>query len=344
MASAFSETVSVQKLKDGLYRVLWNTHSEDSCNDYFEFFSEIYLTNFGVDECYEMKCLMQRRRFPDRVYIPSKPSLKLTLKTEGNSENCTRRKITARFFGYEKEMYYATKSWELPTWKAQWTEIDIIGCPDCNASLDFVETFEIFIDMDPYHSTIPSSKKGQQSVLNHLAHLWESKILADVTFRCENKDIKAHICIVSSGSPVLAAMFTRDFKEKQNGIAVIKEVEAEVFEKLLYFLYTGEIDFKFKELASLMAAADMYNIASLKDECEQYLSKNVTVENATTYLILAHFHDAKRLYKATLNYMQQNSEAICARPDWRNLLKDHLELGFDAMQFIVKKLDIGKGS
>ena len=109
-------------------------------------------------------------------------------------------------------------------------------------------------------------------------------------------------------------MGARKRKEKQEQIAVIKGIEAEVFEKLLYYIYTGKIYFKSEDLAALRIAADMYNAASLKDECVQYLSEHVTVENATT------------LYKSTINYMQQNAEAIYARPDWKKLLRDFLNL------------------
>ena len=91
-------------------------------------------------------------------------------------------------------------------------------------------------------------------------------------------------------------MFQNDGKEEQERIAVIKETKAEVFEKLLYYIYTGKVYFKSEDLVALMIAADTYIVSFLIDECEQNLSDHVTVENATTYLILAHLHDEKKLY------------------------------------------------
>ena len=214
-----------------------------------------------------------------------------------------------------------------------WNRLTRVGC-SCDDSIGMDKIFEILIDVDP----TCSSQQAQKNVLSHLSQMWKSKTLADVTFRCQNREIKAHSLIVASGSPVLAAMFKNDFKEKQEGIAVIKDIEADVFEKLLYFIYTGEVDFQFKEIHALMVAADMYNVATLKEECEQYLSRNVTLEEATNYLILSHLHGAKKLYEATLNFMQQHAETICSRPDWMSLIKNYPELGFDAMKFIVKKI------
>ena len=67
------------------------------------------------------------------------------------------------------------------------------------------------------------------------------------------------------------------------------------------------------------------------------MAKNVTLPKATNYLILSHLHKAEELYKATLDYMQQNSEIVCSRPDWMSLVKNYPELGVAAMQFMVKK-------
>ena len=87
-----------------------------------------------------------------------------------------------------------------------------------------------------------------------------------------------------------------------------------------------------------MAAADMYNVASLKEECEHYLSKEVAAENAITYLMLSQLYDAKELYKASLNCMRRNVKTVRSSQDWLNLLKNNLELGLVAMQFnMVKK-------
>ena len=328
------------KLRDGLYRVLWKTNSNYNhpynygqrgrSNYILNETSEVNLSTHGVDERYKMHCSQ---------IAGGNPILTITLeKFDDQNSNFYQREITATFLGYEKKTLFSEKlksAVTTPSWTAEWTEITNICCQNCNSSLGMAETFEILIDMGP--TTTRSLKQGQESVLSHLSHLWESKTLADVTFRFEDKDIKAHTIIVSSGSPVLAAMFQSDFEEKKEKIAVIKETKSDVFEKLLYFIYTGDFDHDFHDIAALMAAADMYNVAHLKEECDLYLSKNVALEEATNYLILAHLHDAKELYKASLNCMRRNSEAIVASQDWVHLLKTHLELGLVAMQFMIKK-------
>ena len=348
--------VAVQKVNDWLYRAIWitNTNFDNrNTNSSFDCASTMKLTSLGVDEYYHMKCSMVRSFHDNDRCL----SLQLVLIT--SDESIKQRKFTASFSGYEREMQLRPNSAKFLrpkknlntstiqqeasyvreislVWEATWTETTHCSEDDCSKFCKSpAKTFKILMEMDLTFSLGQEQKRGPR-----LHHLWESKTMADITFRCENRDIKAHSVIVSSGSPILTAMFQNDFKEKREKITIIKEVKAEVFERLLFFIYTGRIDVEFQDTGALidvMLAAGMYDVASLKDECELYLCKNLTVENAISYLILAHLHDAKRLYKDTLNYMQKNCEAICTRQDWKNLLKDHIDLGFDATQYLIRE-------
>lgn len=334
---------SVQEFKNGTFRVLWNANNSSIKGLYQENFSSFnYSSNFeltfrdGIKECYEIKCSMATVMENDVEFCY--PLLKLILMTS-DKKNVKQRKLIARFLGYEKEMLISSDfevgqdGEAFPSWTVLWLEITDVGCSHCFSNLGMTETFEILIDMDP----TSLRKRGQKNVLSHIAHLWESKTLADVTFKCDDRDIKAHSLIISSGSPVFAAMFQNDFKEQQEKVAVIREIKGDVFEKLLYFIYTGEIDFEFHDIAGLLVAADMYNVEFLKEECDLYLSENVTLSEATNYLILSHLHDAEELYESTLHFMRENSEAICAKKEWMSLFMKYPELGFVAMQYMVKK-------
>ena len=107
-------------------------------------------------------------------------------------------------------------------------------------------------------------KKESKHVLNHLLNLWTNKTLADVTFECQGKAVKAHMLIISSGSPVFAAMFQHDFQEKKNKTVEIKDIKSIVFEQLLHFIYVGDVDLKNIEIAELFVAADKYGVDALE--------------------------------------------------------------------------------
>ncbi len=222
-------------------------------------------------------------------------------------------------------------------WTASWNEKTCTYCYShsqcqyCGVNHSGIG-FEILIDFTP-----GSLKKGSQHVLDHLLNLWKTKTLADVEFQCDGKSIKAHTLILASGSPVLAAMFENDFKEKQKRVANITDIKANIFENLLQYIYTGEValETEVKDVADLLVAAEKYAVETLKEECALYLSLDLKVENAARYLVLAHLHNSTVLHEATLQFMSENSKAVCSRKDWMDIIKNYPELCFQATQLMV---------
>ena len=186
------------------------------------------------------------------------------------------------------------------------------------------------------HSTIVV-KRESKHVLDNLRNLWIEKTLADVTFKFEEKVIKAHSLIVASGSPVFCAMFQNDFKEKSERIVEIKDIHPNVFDHLLRYIYTGDADLDNVDVGGLLAASEKYGMDSLKEECALRLSQDLNVENAVRNLVLAHLNNSLVLQQYTLDFISKNSKTICCRADWMELIKNYPELSFAA----VKKMVLG---
>jgi speckle-type POZ protein len=143
--------------------------------------------------------------------------------------------------------------------------------------------------------------------------------------------------ILASGSPVLAAMFENDFEEKRKRIANITDIRSNIFENLLRYIYTGEValETEVEDVTELLIAAEKYAVETLKEECALYLSRDLKVENAARYLVLAHLHNSTMLHEATLQFMSENAKAVCARKDWMDIIKNYPELCFQATQLMV---------
>lgn len=236
-------------------------------------------------------------------------------------------------------------------WRASWNEnftqihnwgsfYENCECGGYYAEETAIVGFEILIDLKP-NAGFVSVKKSEKHVLDHLSKLWENKMLADVTIKCGEKLVRAHTTILASGSPVLAAMFQNNFQEKQKSMVVIKDMESNVLENLLCFIYTGEADmlkngdYQYGTVADLLIAADKYAVDSLKEECALHLSLELDVENAARYLVLAHLHNSSKLHEAALNFMAENAKAVCSRKDWMDIIKNYPELFFQATQFMI---------
>ncbi|XP_046450192.1 speckle-type POZ protein B-like [Daphnia pulex] len=236
----------------------------------------------------------------------------------------------------QQKMTYAQSKW-----RAKWNVFLNYGfqqsttqnrCNSCGRESSM--GFDILIDLTP--DFVISPKKGSKHVLDHLLNLWNTKTLSDVTFSCKNYNIKAHTLILASGSPVLAAMFQHNFRENQEKVVEIKDIDPEIFEELLCYIYTGNFNSgRNVNVAELLVAADKYAVETLKEECALILSRKLKVENAAHYLVLAHLYNSPKLREASLDFISKNAKAICSRKDWMEITKNYPELSFQATQLII---------
>lgn len=229
-------------------------------------------------------------------------------------------KITAIKYGVKQKMVNENNIWTttFPT---------VHMCCSRGLIFDFIITFT--------DKTKTLVKTESSLVLERLMDMWETKRQADVTFIFKDESIEAHSLIIASGSPVLAAMFQNNCKEKQEKVVEIKDIDPSVFDNLLRYIYTGDSDWDNVNVADLLIAADKYQVESLKKECAFHLAQDLTVENATQYLVMAHLYNSPDLHQSTLHFMSENAKAICSRKEWMDVIKNYPELSFAAMQLMV---------
>jgi speckle-type POZ protein len=97
---------------------------------------------------------------------------------------------------------------------------------------------------------------------------------SDVVFNVDGREFPAHKSILAVGCEVLAAMFQDPTKENSNNHVKIEDIEPEVFQELLRFIYTCRLNSTTMETmaAKLFIVAEKYVLKELKSECENYLS------------------------------------------------------------------------
>ena len=301
---------SVQKIREGIFKISW----VNSKNSYYQQSYSQKVVLQEMTESFQLSYALSQNQ--QEVVL----EIEILLAQAKKPKNLNAIRILASMDGINQTMKLENSKW-LATFKSPhryWED----GFP-----------FEIVFDFT-YGSTI-LLKKESQHVLNHLLNLWNTRNLADITFKFKDKTIQAHSLIVASGSPVLDAMFKHNFKEKEEKTAIIHDIQSEVFEHLLRFIYTGDADLDNINVARLIVAADKYGMDALKDECALRLSQDLTIETATRNLILSHLQNSSLLYQSTLDFMSKNANVICSRKDWMELLKKYPELGFSAMQKMV---------
>ena len=97
-----------------------------------------------------------------------------------------------------------------------------------------------------------------------LGQLYESSQFADVTLACEGREFHCVKSLLVARSQVFAAMFEHDMEEAKHGRVEVKDVDSEVMDQMLRFIYTGKAPDLERMAAELLAAADKYALDRLK--------------------------------------------------------------------------------
>ncbi|XP_057324126.1 speckle-type POZ protein-like [Microplitis mediator] len=164
--------------------------------------------------------------------------------------------------------------------------------------------------------------------------LYNSKVNSDVTVIIADKEFQAHKIILSARSPVLAAMFAHDMVEKKSNQVSIPDITPETFENLLHYIYTDEVTDLDAVAGDLLEAADKYQLPSLKEKCEESLSRSLNCENAGEIMVLADRHNAKKLLDYVIKFIAINASDVTKSDGFKKIEELNSSLGFE----LFKKL------
>ena len=158
---------------------------------------------------------------------------------------------------------------------------------------------------------------------NEITNLWIDKIFTDVTLECQGKKFEAHKLILAAASPVFKAMFKKGTKEHRDNYVNIKDIDSNVFEVFLRFLYSGKVDKLDGMCLDLFAAADMYDVQSLRIICIHHMSANMSVDNVVNILALAERHSIEATKSSALQFIKMNFADVVKTASWASLLGNH---------------------
>ncbi|KAM3370352.1 hypothetical protein ACQJBY_017950 [Aegilops geniculata] len=159
--------------------------------------------------------------------------------------------------------------------------------------------------------------------------MWKDGQGADVTFSVGGQLFKAHRCLLAARSLVFKAELFGPMKEKETQCIKIDDIDPEIFEALLHFIYTDSmiVDEHYKEskpakLQHLLVASDRYGLDRLKVMCESKLSECIDVETVATTLVLAEQHHCKDLKEACIEFMAPRNvlQAAMATDGFKHLV------------------------
>ncbi|XP_044019424.1 speckle-type POZ protein-like B [Aphidius gifuensis] len=177
------------------------------------------------------------------------------------------------------------------------------------------------------YCTITMSKKltKKTNVISTLDHArqqlsvnWKKLLLsgqsADVTILMGQKSFPAIKGILAVRSPVFAAMFNHEqLKENQKNEVVIEDIDEDVFEEFLHFIYTGESPNINKMPMKLLAVAEKYQVDCLKNICEEILCETINSENVESILVFSDKYSLKKLDEECFKFMKKNFRGVLSK-------------------------------
>jgi BTB/POZ domain len=131
----------------------------------------------------------------------------------------------------------------------------------------------------PCVASVASSYK----VVNNRLNLLENFNFSDFKFIVKSREFKVHRVILATTSPVFEKMFTNDMEEACSSECIVEDIEPEIFEHLLRFIYGGKLPEDIGDVSmKLYEAAHYYDIEQLKDICEREVGLKLSVDTAVS--------------------------------------------------------------
>ncbi|GFS70586.1 TD and POZ domain-containing protein 1 [Nephila pilipes] len=162
--------------------------------------------------------------------------------------------------------------------------------------------------------------------------LYIAGIHSDVKLRTATQTFHTHKSFLSARSPVFRKMFETDMKEKIQECVDIPDLEDDTVRRMLQYVYTNALkDLEWKSVLKLYAAADKYEILTLKGKCSSYLKSNLCPCNLCDVLVLADMHVDGDLKDIAQDYALKYEADVFPLDEWIEFTKTHPILAAETM-------------
>lgn len=159
----------------------------------------------------------------------------------------------------------------------------------------------------------------------------------DVTFVVGDREIKAHKLILSTRNAKFAQLF--ELVNDASKIVVVN-IEPNIFEMLLKFIYAEkvpDIDTEADSWVQLLIAAIEYNMEDLKDICQCYLGKLLSVENCIDIYTLSFATNTVNLKEKSIRFINANSVAVMKTNKYQDMIQSQPYMVAELLNNVLSK-------
>lgn len=149
-----------------------------------------------------------------------------------------------------------------------------------------------------------------------LHSLFLNSITCDILFRVDSKTIPAHKCIIQQNKKIFTLTNCTNEYEIEN-------ISAEAFEKILEFLYTGNLDLSYQDaylLPQIVYGCEQFELNELLESCLSQFDNIINHENFI--LILKQKPQNEMLKKLCFNYFHKFRKELISMKEFKSLDKE----------------------
>ena len=161
--------------------------------------------------------------------------------------------------------------------------------------------------------TMTSRSQPSISYANNFEKLLENELFSDVVLLVIPYEFQAHKAILAAVSPVFKEILTSNSSVSSISI----NTEPKIFKEVLRFIYTGWIDNLEKIVKDVWSLANKYQIAQLKEQCEEIMCRSMNETNAIEVLTLADEYGGEKLRKQASNFIAAHALKVVDTPSFK---------------------------
>jgi speckle-type POZ protein len=175
-------------------------------------------------------------------------------------------------------------------------------------------------------------------LITHLVNLFDNMQFSDVNFNVGGREFPAHKLILTTRSQYFAAMFKHPTKEQSTNQVKIEDIEPEVFDQLLRFIYTRRVPLDKLETmaAGLFIAADKYLMDELKTKCKNYLFHHMSPDSCVILLLHGDLQNPAEYMKKAAKFFRRNPSQVMATDKWKKMKQENSTMLCDIHEFVYR--------
>ena len=157
---------------------------------------------------------------------------------------------------------------------------------------------DLFIKRITHYRDVMESLHSCKWLQEGLDRLFQERRHCDVTLDVDGEHFRCHKTVLAAASVFFDAMFSTDMVESRSEKINLIDIKPSVMEVILKFIYSGRDVASADNVEDLIQAASRFQIAPLKDHCEDVLLSEVSDENCVGLWVTGKTLQCERLRNA----------------------------------------------